>query len=189
MLTVRHATPADAARLSEVATETFPLACPPGSTVADIAIFLADTLSQQCFHDYTTDPDRIVLAAETEGTIIGYALLGTAEPADPDVRAAVESRPVAELSKMYVLPGHHGAGVAAALMRAALDTARELGVQGVWLGVNQENVRAQRFYAKNGFRVVGTKTFTVGSQLHDDFVMELRFRADENGTGSAGIEA
>ncbi len=42
----------------------------------------------------------------------------------------------------------------------------------MWLGVNQENVRAQRFYAKHGFTQVGTKTFLVGTQLHHDFVMQ-----------------
>ena len=31
---------------------------------------------------------------------------------------------------------------------------------------------AVRFYEKSGFVVVGTKTFRVGQELHDDFVME-----------------
>ncbi|MEO6997186.1 MAG: GNAT family N-acetyltransferase, partial [Terracoccus sp.] len=42
----------------------------------------------------------------------------------------------------------------------------------VWLGVNQQNERAQRFYAKSGFTVVGTKRFLVGDRYEDDFVME-----------------
>ena len=37
--------------------------------------------------------------------------------------------------------------------------------------LNQQNERAQRFYAKNGFAVVGTKHMVVGTQTHDDFVM------------------
>jgi tRNA (guanine37-N1)-methyltransferase len=57
-------------------------------------------------------------------------------------------------------------------MSASLDLARDLGAAGVWLGVNQHNARAQRFYAKSGFAVVGVKHFTVGSVLEDDFVME-----------------
>ena len=43
---------------------------------------------------------------------------------------------------------------------------------GVWLGVNQENERAQKFYAKSGFEKVGTKRFLVGDRYEDDYVFE-----------------
>lgn len=172
LVTVDRADKQDAAELSEVAAATFPLACPPGSTPEDIAAFVADVLSPERFADYLADPNRIVFKAIEDGRIIGYSLLVSGEPADPDVAAAITLRPPLELSKMYVLPGHHGNGVSAALMAVALDTARTEGKAGVWLGVNQENVRAQRFYGKHGFQVVGTKTFLVGSQLHSDFVMQ-----------------
>jgi ribosomal protein S18 acetylase RimI-like enzyme len=38
--------------------------------------------------------------------------------------------------------------------------------------VNQENARANRFYEKSGFTLVGTKHFLVGDRLEDDFVRE-----------------
>ncbi|SUA80344.1 Protease synthase and sporulation negative regulatory protein PAI 1 [Nocardia otitidiscaviarum] len=174
-VTVELAAPADAAALGEVAAVTFPLACPPGAGAADIAAFIADVLSPRRFTDYLADPARTVLKAVADGRVIGYSLLVAAEPTDPDVAAAVTLRPVTELSKMYVLPGHHGNGVAAALMAASLDRARTADSAGVWLGVNQENQRAQSFYAKHGFQVVGTKTFLVGAQLHSDFVMQRVF--------------
>ncbi|WP_405492838.1 GNAT family N-acetyltransferase [Nocardia sp. NBC_00511] len=172
---VERATAADAVELAEVAATTFPLACPPGSTPEDMAAFIAEVLSADRFRAYLADSDRIVLKAVADGHITGYALLNAMEPADPDVAAVITLRPVTELSKMYVLPGQHGRGVSAALMRTAIDLAREHGSKAVWLGVNQENVRAQRFYSKHGFGVAGTKTFTVGTQLHHDYVMEHRF--------------
>ncbi|MFQ6330146.1 MULTISPECIES: GNAT family N-acetyltransferase [unclassified Nocardia] len=163
----------DAEALSDVAAATFPLACPPGATADDIEIFISDVLSGERFGEYLTDPTRTVLKAVANGDIVGYAMLHAGDPADPQVAAAVNLRPVVEISKMYVLPGHHGSGVSKALMRAALQRAREEGAAGVWLGVNQENTRAQRFYAKHGFTRVGTKTFHVGNQLHHDFVMRM----------------
>jgi diamine N-acetyltransferase len=42
----------------------------------------------------------------------------------------------------------------------------------MWLGVNQENARANRFYEKNGFAQVGIKHFLVGDRLEDDYVRE-----------------
>jgi ribosomal protein S18 acetylase RimI-like enzyme len=46
------------------------------------------------------------------------------------------------------------------------------GAEGIWLGVNQENARAQRFYGKHGFDRVGAKRFLVGDRYEDDWVME-----------------
>jgi ribosomal protein S18 acetylase RimI-like enzyme len=102
-------------------------------------------------------------------------MLIVAEPKDPDVVSAITTRPTAELSKCYVMPGHHGAGVASALMIRTLEAARGRGAAGVWLGVNEENVRAQGFYEKSGFVKVGRKRFLVGERWEEDFVMERVF--------------
>ncbi|MFC9788458.1 GNAT family N-acetyltransferase [Rhodococcus sp. NPDC127528] len=171
-LTVVEATAADATELAAVAAVTFPLACPPSVTDADVADFLATVLSADRFADYLAAADRVVLAAVGADGVVGYAMLVDGVVDDPDVRSAVTATPTVELSKLYVLPDHHGEGVSHLLMSAALERARARGAASVWLGVNQENVRAQRFYAKQGFAKVGTKRFRVGDQLHHDFVMQ-----------------
>ena len=56
-------------------------------------------------------------------------------------------------------------------MDASVGCARELGARCVWLGVNQENERAQRFYRKHGFEVTGTKTFQLGARTESDYVL------------------
>ncbi|MDR3658565.1 MAG: GNAT family N-acetyltransferase, partial [Mycobacterium sp.] len=57
-----------------------------------------------------------------------------------------------------------------------LAIAQRWGAQCLWLGVNQHNQRAQRFYAKSGFTAGGTRTFQLGDHLESDYVMfrELR---------------
>ncbi|MFC8046949.1 GNAT family N-acetyltransferase [Nocardia sp. NPDC057353] len=165
----------DAEALGDLAAATFPLACPPGTAPEDIEIFLAEMLSAERFGEYLGADDRIVLRAAEDGELVGYAMLHVGTPADPAVAAAVDLHPAVELSKLYVLPGRHGSGVADALMRAALEHAAEAGGAGLWLGVNQHNARAQRFYTRSGFERCGTKTFRVGAELHDDYIMRLRF--------------
>lgn len=167
---ITPATAADLPELAAVAAATFPLACPPSVTPDNVAAFIADNLSEERFGEYLTDPNRIVLVAR-EGSISGYAMLIHGVPDDDAVQRAVPVRPALELSKIYVLPGHHGAGVAQALMSAVLDAAARSGARYLWLGVNQENQRAQRFYAKNGFTVSGTKTFRLGTHIENDYVM------------------
>lgn len=168
---VLAATAADLTELAEVAARTFPLACPPSATAENIAAFIAEHLSAQRFADYLTDPDRIVLIARDDDGLLGYAMLIRGAPTDPGVARAVTRHPALELSKMYVLPDSHGAGAAPALMGEALALARDTGYRCVWLGVNQQNTRAQRFYAKHGFAVTGTKTFKLGAAYEHDYVM------------------
>ena len=169
---VRVATLADAAVLSEVAAATFPLACPPHTTQQAIADFISKNFTVTHFEGYLSDPNRVLFLAEEGGEVIGYAMLILGEPSDPDVRSSITLRPTAELSKLYVRPGHHGAGVSVELVHAAVESARAVGCVGMWLGVNNENARANRFYEKNGFAQVGVKKFLVGETWEDDFVRE-----------------
>ena len=169
---VRRAGAGDAPLLAEVAAATFALACPPHMSRERIDHFIATVLSEERFTAYLEDDDRDLFLAELDDAPIGYAMLVAGEPTDPDVQQSISLRPTAELSKIYVLPGHHGSGASAALMAAAVDAARARGSAGVWLGVNQLNERAQRFYAKSGFGKVGTKRFLVGDRYEDDFVFE-----------------
>lgn len=171
-VSIRQASAADSAALAVVAAATFPLACPPHTTDEAKAAHIARHLTVECFDEYLADPARDLYLAESGGEAIGYTMLVDGDPTDPDVAASLTTRPTAELSKCYVMPGHHGSGVASALMAATLDAARAGGAAAVWLGVNEENERAQAFYHRNGFVTVGRKRFLVGDAYEDDFVME-----------------
>jgi ribosomal protein S18 acetylase RimI-like enzyme len=168
---VTEAVDADVPELADVAARTFPLACPPSVTPENIAAFIDENLSEARFRDYAADPDRSVLAAREDARMVGYVMLIRGVPDDEDVRRAVTLRPAVELSKMYVLPDSHGAGVSVALMLAALSRAKEMDAVCIWLGVNQQNQRAQRFYTKYGFTINGTRSFRLGAGIENDYVM------------------
>ncbi|WP_340696924.1 GNAT family N-acetyltransferase [Cellulosimicrobium funkei] len=105
---------------------------------------------------------------------LGYALLARGVPDDPDVAAAVGPGEAVELSKIYVHPAAQGTGVASVLMTATTGAAALLGPGlPLWLGTNGRNARAQAFYRKHGFAVVGGRTYVVGGETHADVVMAL----------------
>lgn len=174
---IRKATEDDAGRLAELAGVTFPLACPPGSSAADIAAHLANTLSEKHFRAYTADPDITILVVEAGGELRGYSMLVARPAQDPQVASALNLLPSTELSKCYLHPDHHGLGAAAELMHASIESAAAAGARGIWLGVNSLNAKAIRFYEKSGFSKVGTKTFKLGNTVEHDFVMERRLPA------------
>jgi ribosomal protein S18 acetylase RimI-like enzyme len=158
--------------LAALAAETFPMACPPEAKPKEISDFIAEKLSVAKFREHFDDENCALLVADRDKELIGYCLLIRCEITDADVKQAVSVLPTLELSKCYVLERDHGSGIAGALLLSTIERAKDMGVAGIWLGVNQKNVRAQRFYQKNGFKIVGEKTFNVGGQVHHDFVME-----------------
>jgi ribosomal protein S18 acetylase RimI-like enzyme len=172
----RRAAPADAAELHELAARTFGLANPAGTRQADIDAFIAEHLARASFEKYLADPGRILLLAEEEGVPVGYSMLITGPIADPGLAAIVESAAgspadtAIELSKFYIAEQRHGSGAAGTLMTATLAAAVGTGARICWLGVNQHNERAARFYARHGFEILGTKRFLVGTVWQDDHV-------------------
>jgi diamine N-acetyltransferase len=167
---IRQATVNDAAGLAELAAATFPLACPASAAPADIQSFVETNLAEQNFAEYLSDETRAVLIG---GEFEGYTLLNFTDPTDMDVVVAITNRPTAELSKCYLRAETHGSGLATELMQASLDLARSRGAVSVWLGVNQENAKANRFYEKHGFEKVGTKRFKLGERWEHDYVREV----------------
>lgn len=193
---VRSADPTEAAEIAWLASVTFPLACPPGTPVPTMAAHIAAHLSPAAFRTWAvSDKHALLVAVATDpspvpqdqhgrrddpGTpLVGYTLVGLGEPdgaAERDVlRSVAGDGPYAELSKIYVLPHAQGSGIAGLLMAGAVAAARDLDPDApVWLGTNSENRRAQAFYRKHGFEVVGGRTYDVGGVEHDDVVMLRR---------------
>lgn len=164
--------PSDAGELATVAAATFPLACPPELTADDIAHFVSTNLTAAHFAAFVVAPDHHVFKAidPDTGSIVGYALVIDGEPTDDDVLAALPERPLTMISKIYVLPGFHGKNAASGLMSAVLAHARDRDSARVWLGVNEQNHRAQKFYRKMGFDIAGRRTFSVNGTVCSDFV-------------------
>jgi diamine N-acetyltransferase len=111
------------------------------------------------------DPNYAFRIGEVDGEPVGYVKLGPMKlPVETD-------RPAMLLDQFYVLPQHHGAGIARALMDWALDEARRRGAEELYLTVFIDNHRARRFYDRYGFEAVGRYDFMVGNHADEDIIM------------------
>ena len=187
---VRPARADESAHVAWLAALTFPLACPPGTSVATMAAHVAAHLSPAAVRGWVLSGTHALLVAidddQDAGTgrdvpapPLGYALVSFGAPSGDDerrvLRSVVGPGPYVELSKIYVHPDVLGGGVAAQLLDAAVSAAAELGGDApLWLGTNGRNARAQAFYRKHGFEVAGGRTYDVGGVRHDDVVMVRR---------------
>ena len=130
----------------------------------DLASFLSD-FTADAWADEFADPSYRFRVAEEGGEVVGYVKLGpSALPVETDKRAI-------ELRQIYVLKEHHGSGLARVLSEWAIQEARALGAEELYLTVYVDNYRARRFYDRYGFEAVGRYDFMVGNHADEDIIM------------------
>jgi len=137
--------------------------------VADIVAHVTERCTADTFTRWIDDPEAWVsyAAVETTDTPLGFAVLTA-----PDFPIPLTPDDI-ELRRIYTLATSHGHGVGPALLTAALDEARARGKRRMLLGTHPENTRAQRFYEREGFVLVGRRQFRVGDRVFDDPVYSL----------------
>jgi ribosomal protein S18 acetylase RimI-like enzyme len=166
MIQVRAATLSDALPLSTFGARAFRDAFAAENRPENLEAFLAQAygLPQQTAE--LADPSVATLIAESDGEMIGFAQLRRGNtPA-----CVVGPQPV-ELWRFYVAREWHGQGVASTLMASVVTEALRRGARTLWLGVWERNGRAQAFYRKCGYLVVGQQPFQLGAERQTDLVM------------------
>jgi diamine N-acetyltransferase len=165
-VTIRRAAPADAEALSSLGARTFAEAFGHLYPPEDLAAFLAEAHGPERAMADLMDPRRAVWIAETAGEPVGYALAGPCELPHPDVGEAC-----GELKRLYLRTAWQNSGAGARLFEAAEAWLLAQGATSLWIGVWSENVGAQRFYARRGYRKVGEYDFPVGRALDREFIL------------------
>lgn len=168
-ITIRHATLGDAKLLTDLSYTTFwdAFAHHPKNAPDDLAHYMRQAFNIEQISTELADERSIFLIGEIDAKAAGYAKI-VIDNIEPGITA---ERPV-ELSRLYSHQEYIGKGVGQNLMDACFERARAEDRDVMWLGVWEYNPRAQRFYEKNGFRVVGRHTFLLGSDAQTDLLMQ-----------------
>ena len=134
---------------------------------ADLEAFLREHHSPGGYRRLIADPEtRIWIAKDAGGAPVAYAV---ARPCT----LPVEDMPPrsGELSRLYALKAHQGAGLGGRLLETALDWL-EVRFDHVFLSVYAENDGAMRLYRRHGFEKAGAYSFMVGDHADPEFIMK-----------------
>jgi ribosomal protein S18 acetylase RimI-like enzyme len=167
---IRQATVEDAKLLTDLAYTTFwdAFAHHPKNAPDDLNYYMRQAFNQEQIASELADAKNIFLIAEIDGEAAGYSKI-IIDNIEPGITA---TRPV-ELSRLYAHQKHLGQGVGQRLMDACFERARAEDRDVMWLGVWEYNPRAQRFYEKNGFRIVSSHVFQLGEDPQTDLLMQI----------------
>jgi ribosomal protein S18 acetylase RimI-like enzyme len=168
---IRRATFADAKLLTELGARTFVETFAADNSTENMSAYLSAAFIVEQQANELSDPERSVFIAEIEGRGVGYAML-----LPDDAPSEITGEKPIELVRLYVSKESIGSGVGAALMQACLDEAAARDFQTIWLGVWENNRRAQAFYRKWKFEEVGTHVFQLGDDPQRDLLMQRAVR-------------
>ena len=163
---IRPATVSDADVLARFAEQIFRATFGPDNRAEDMENYVAESFGPAYQRADISDPSGVVLIAESQGTIVGYA-----QVIRDRVHDEVDAVSPVELKRFYVARAFHGLGLAQRLMRRTLAYAVECCADVIWLAVFENNPRAISFYRKSGFVEIATQSFLLGSDAQTDIVM------------------
>ena len=152
--------------LISLGSRTFSQAFRELNNPEDFDAYLAHAFSLETIANELKDSRADFFAAFRGDEPVGYFKLYAGS-----VPECVAPLPAVELARFYVLKNEWGKGVGPAMMQKALNQAREKGFVALWLSSWQKNHRGNTFYGKWGFHRVGEKTFTIGKDVQEDFVL------------------
>jgi ribosomal protein S18 acetylase RimI-like enzyme len=171
-VSIRRALPDDAEALAQLGRDTFTATFGHLYPPADLAAFLGEAHGLARVRADLNDPSKAIFLALGDARPLGYALVGPCDLPHPDVAPQD-----GELKRLYLRGEAQNGGLGAALFDAAMRWLREQRRRTVWIGVWSENHGAQRFYARRGFKEVGTYGFRVGSTIDHELI--FRGSSDE----------
>jgi diamine N-acetyltransferase len=165
---IRPATLTDAQALADFGRktffETFGHLYPP----EDSDYFSAYRFSLERTCQDIAETDRFIQLAFSDDHLVGFLDCGSLS------LPVTAPKPNAyELNRLYLDTSVKGSGLAATFMEMAISLAKAKQGQALYLGVYHDNQRAQAFYRKYGFEIIGAYQFKVGNTLDDERIMEL----------------
>lgn len=168
-LNVRVGTASDARALSLLAAETFSDTFAHLYTPNDLKVFLESNYTEQIQLSELERPDYKTFLLVCNENIVGYCMIrfGSREEQikGPDS--------VTEIWRFYISKSYIGRGVAKILMDQVMEDLQERQTSVIWLGVWENNLRAQKFYKKYGFQEVGYHDFVIGTAVDRDLLFQL----------------
>lgn len=168
VITIRDATDGDADSIAAIGREVFSHTFGYSLSEEDLQTYLQETYTEALISEEIKDPlKHLMVACNDANKVLGFVQLtkGSSEPCVEDAENPIE------LQRLYVHHESHGLGIGKVLIQKAEKVAMAQGYKTMWLGVWEDNHKAQKVYGKSGFVHVGEHDFKMGDCIQTDIIM------------------
>ncbi|WP_316738925.1 GNAT family N-acetyltransferase [Pedobacter aquatilis] len=167
-LELQLATPDDVLKLKNISRATFSTTFADINTKENMDKYLNESFSIEQLDTELRNQSSQFYFASLNNEVIGYMKLNTGKAQKEN-----QNDNALEIERIYVLKDFHGHKVGQFLYNKAIELAKNLNVDYVWLGVWEKNARAIAFYTKNGFIKYSEHVFMLGDDKQTDNLMKL----------------
>lgn len=169
---IRKANIQDIEKLKEIGKRTFFETFSSGNTEENMKGYLENGFSSDKLKTELTDPNAEFYFCELKRKVIGYLKVNSGQS-----QTEIKDKNAFEIERIYVLKEFHGQKVGQLLYDKAIELAKSVKAEYIWLGVWEENPRAIRFYEKNGFAEFDKHIFKLGEDEQTDIMMKLELNS------------
>jgi diamine N-acetyltransferase len=169
MIVIREAQPKDMPELREVAISSYHDAFASFNSPENMDAYFSESYNLLTLNKELTEPDSKLFLACLDEKIVGFSRLReSTEVAD------MLGSNVVELQRIYVLTEVHGKSVGKLLIEASLHYAQQRKYDWIWLGVWEQNFKAQDFYNRWGFEKFSEHVFWMGDDAQTDWLLKKK---------------
>ena len=163
---IKPVLPSEVDALLSLARKTFYDAFAHRNNPDDFEAYAATAFTREQLLSELENPESAFYFALIGDEPVGYIKLNYG-----NAQAEYQEADGVEVSRLYIHADHQGKKIGNQLLDFAINKSKEDGLKYIWLGVWDQNSAAERFYARNGFKPVGTHAFVVGTDVQNDILM------------------
>ena len=171
---IRQVTITDLDQLQKIGRQTFTETFASSNTEENMRKYLEEGFSATKLLTELKDKNAKFYFATLENKLIGYLKINFGQS-----QTELQDDKAIEIERIYVLREYHGKKVGQILHDKAVEIARQIKADYVWLGVWEQNLRAITFYKKNGFVAFDKHIFKLGNNEQTDILMKLKLKNHE----------
>lgn len=158
-------------QLQQLSRQTFAETFSADNSEENMEAYLDNELSIEKLETELSGKNSEFYFAMLDTRVIGYLKINFG-----DAQTEIQDENALEIERIYVLQEFQGKNAGQLLYRKALDISRDRKLDYIWLGVWEKNIRAIRFYEKNGFTEFDKHIFKLGKDEQTDIMMKLQLK-------------
>lgn len=164
---------ADLANLRRVSIETFEATFGPYNEEADLQQHYQRAYNVDQLRQELLTPNSRFFFARVDGEVAGYLKTNVG-----DAQSEAMGTQTLEVERIYVRPKFQRQRIGTRLIKKAVQLAQAAHKSQIWLGVWENNKKAQRFYETQGFKQVGDHRFRLGKAMQRDLILMKRLNKE-----------
>jgi ribosomal protein S18 acetylase RimI-like enzyme len=157
----------DVRTLQKITIETFKDTFGESNSEADLKQYFTESCNLEKLSDEIINSNSFFYFIYYKHQLAGYLKVNV-----DDAQTEDRGNSSLEIERIYILSSYKRLGLGRRLLNQAESLAKNTNKTIIWLGVWENNIDAQHFYSRFGFKEVGAHHFLVGTDLQRDLIFE-----------------